>query len=364
MKRLIPEYLENATLYPPGRPLEEVTRMHGITELTKLNANENCLGPSPLAIQAVRESAGDIHLYPDNSAFYLKRKLADKWNISAEQILLGNGSNELVQFILMTFLLPGEEVITAKPTFLLYGIMGHVLGGRVKEVPLNNFAYDLERMTDELTEKTKLIFISNPNNPTGTIVTGDEFERFMGHVPQDVVVVTDEAYGEYVTSTDFPDTRDYVQKGRNVIVLRTFSKAYGLAGLRLGYAIAPVRIIRYMEKIREPFNANSLAQKAALAALDDAAHVTKTRENNISGLAYLAAELQRLQVSYVPSQANFILIDLGPRAEEVNGMLLQEGVMVRSMSGYGLQECLRVTIGLPEENRKFIDTLERVLQRE
>jgi histidinol-phosphate aminotransferase len=354
MKRLVSEHVENSKLYPPGRPIEEVKRKYGIEEVVKLNSNENCLGPSPMALKAVTESVREIYRYPDNSAFYLKRKLAEKNGVSPEQIILGNGSNELVQFIIMTFLVPGEEVVTGRPTFLLYGIMGRVLGGRVKEIPLKDFSFDLESMATQIAKDTKLIFISNPNNPTGTIVTDDSFRRFMGKVPGDVIVVMDEAYFEYVTSSDFPESLEYVNEKRNIIILRTFSKAYGLAGLRIGYAIAPARLTSYMERIREPFNANCLAQKAALAALDDTEHVERTRENNRIGLEYIYAQLKKLQLSFVPTQANFLLVNVGPKADTVYRMLLKEGIMVRSMSSFEPNEHIRVTVGLPEENKKLL----------
>ena len=362
MKRLVSEHIKNAKLYPPGRPLEEVKREYGIEKIVKLNSNENSLGPSPMAIKAVVGSARDVHRYPDNSAFYLTRRLADKYGVLPEQIMLGNGSNELVQFIIMTFLLPGEEVVTGKPTFVLYGIMGRVLGGRVKEIQLKDFSFDLESMAREITNDTKLIFISNPNNPTGTIVGSGSFKSFMQKVPEDVIVVMDEAYFEYVRSSDYPDALEYVKQGRNMIVLRTFSKVYGLAGLRIGYAIAYAGLISYMERLREPFNANSLAQKAALAALDDKNHIERSKQNNHAGLEYMYAQLERLQLSFVHSQTNFVLIKIGPGADVVYRMLLKQGVMVRSMSEYDLNEFIRVTIGLPEENQEFISTLEKILR--
>jgi len=363
MKPFVPERIERVELYPPGKPIAEIRRVYGISgELVKLNSNENCLGPSPMAVQAVSQSLHEIHLYPDNSAYELKAKLAALHKASSEQIIIGNGSNELIQFIAMTFLLPGQEVLTATPTFLLYSIMGRALGGRLTEVPLKHFAYDLEAMAAGITEETKLIFISNPNNPTGTTVSGAAFARFMQAVPADVIVVMDEAYAEYVTSSDYPDVLAYVAQGRNVIMLRTFSKAYGLAGLRIGYAIAPARLVHYMERVREPHNANVLAQRAALAALDDVAHIKSTRENNLLGREYLSAQLKRLGLSFVPTQANFLLVHIGPQAAAVYQALLQAGVMIRAIAGHGLDHYVRVTIGRPEENEKFIAALEHAVR--
>lgn len=361
IKKLVPEHIQNAMLYPPGRPIDEVKRKFGIDRIVKLNANENSLGPSPMVAKTIVEHVAEIHRYPDNSAYYLKKKLSDIHAVSPEQIITGNGSNELVQFIIMTFILPGEVVLTAKPTFLLYGIMGRVLGGRVLEVALKDFCYDLDAMAEQVSDETKLIFISNPNNPTGTVVNTTSFERFLKKVPDDVIVVMDEAYFEYVTCDDYPDALAYLKQDRKIIILRTFSKAYGLAGLRIGYAIASAELVSYMERIREPFNANSLAQKAAITALDDTAHLKKTLDNNRLGIEYMYSQLNMLQLSFVPTQTNFILINVGHNADLIHKMLLKDGIMVRSMDGFDLNEYIRVTIGLPEENKKFIETLEKVI---
>lgn len=361
MKRLVSASVERANLYPPGKPLAEIQREYGLKTIIKLNSNENCLGASPMALEAVQNSIADLHLYPDNSAYYLKKRLSEKLAVSPDQIIFGNGSNELVQFIAMTFLLPGEEIITASPTFVLYSIMGQVLGGRVKEIPLKDYSYDLEAIAEAVSESTKIVFISNPNNPTGTIVEKRAFEAFINRVPRDVIVVVDEAYREYVTSPDFPDTLSCIGNRDNLILLRTFSKAYGLAGLRIGYAVAQKTLIDYMEKLREPFNANHLAQNAALAALDDDDHIAKTRQNNQQGLDYLYANLNRLGIGYVPTQANFVLIHLGNRTEKVYDALFKAGIIVRSMKGWGLEDYIRVTVGLPEQNHKFIEVVEKII---
>jgi histidinol-phosphate aminotransferase len=259
MRKLVRDSIENLPLYPPGKSLEEVRREYGIEDVIKLASNENCLGASPKAIQAIKESIEDIHRYPDNDCHDLKEKLGRRHGVLPEQIILGHGSNELVQFILLTFLLSGEEVITGRPTFLLYGMMGRALAGKVTEIPLKAFAYDLQSIAEHIKQETKIIFISNPNNPTGTIVTERSFARFMEHVPEDVLVVVDEAYGEYVTNSEFPETLNYLKDGRNIIILKTFSKAYGLAGLRIGYGMSQTELIGHMEKVREPFNFNYLA---------------------------------------------------------------------------------------------------------
>jgi histidinol-phosphate aminotransferase len=361
MKKLVPDYIQNAKLYPPGIPLEEVKRKLGIDDIVKLNSNENSLGPSLEAVKAIYEAAAKVNLYPDNSAFYLKQKLSVKHDVLPEQIILGNGSNELVQFILMTFLLPGEEVITCSPTFLLYGIMGRVMGGNVKEAALKDFCFDLEAVLSEVTGNTKLVFISNPNNPTGTIVSSDNFKNFMDRMPDDVIVVMDEAYFEYVTDKDCPDSIGYVRDNKNVIVLRTFSKAYGLAGLRVGYAFAPERLVDQMEKVREPFNTNSLAQKAAIAALDDVEHIRKTTANNRTGLSYVYEQLRNLDLDFIPTQANFVAVKLGVDAGRICDRLMKSGVLVRNMESFNMAQYIRVSIGLPVENERFIKELKKIL---
>jgi histidinol-phosphate aminotransferase len=362
MKKLVPDYIEQLPLYPPGKPIEEVRREYDITEdIIKLGSNENNLGPSPKALQAITKSLQNIYRYPDNGGYYLKEKLGKKFGVEQDQILLGHGSNEIIQMIALAFLLNGEEVITSEQTFILYPIMSSARGARVIEVPLKNYTYDLETIAIKITNSTKLIFISNPNNPTGTIVGADAFRSFMNAVPDDVIVVVDEAYREYVTSTEFPDSLGYLKNGRNIIVLRTFSKAYGLAGLRIGYGFTQAALNNYLERVRVPFNTSYLAQVAALAALDDDEHIERSQKNNIRGLNYTCSALKKLGLTYVPTQTNFLLINLGEQAESIYQRLLQDGVIVRSMASYGLNEYVRLTIGLPEENERFIQCLKQLL---
>jgi histidinol-phosphate aminotransferase len=362
MRKLVSDCIEKLPLYPPGKPIDEVKRDYGIKKsIIKLAANENCLGPSPRALQAARESLADIHRYPDNACYYLKKKIAKKYGINASQIILGHGSNEIIQLIVSAFLGAEEEAITSEQTFILYPIMSAARGAKVIEVPLKDYRYDLQAIAGQITGNTKLIFISNPNNPTGTMVDAQAFSSFMAQVPADVIIVMDEAYAEYVSSTDYPDTLAYVREARNIIILRTFSKAYGLAGLRIGYALSPALLSNYMERVRVPFNVNHVAQAAAIAALDDAEHIQRSQENNQTGLAYICSALNDLGVSFVPTQTNFLLIHLGPRAEEIYKTLLQDGVIVRSMASYGLRDYVRVTIGLPEENERFIAALRKFI---
>lgn len=357
MKPPVPDSIARSPLYPPGMPLDEFKRRYGVDRIVKLNANENNLGPSPQAVRAVAEAAASIHRYPDNNAFTLRQKLSGKLGIAPEQLVLGNGSNELVQFIMMTFLLEGGEVITGRPTFSLYRLMGNLLGGTVVEVPLRGYTYDLEAMAARITPRTRLIVLCNPNNPTGTCLRMAEAAAFLERVPEEVVVIVDEAYREFVTDPDCFDGLAPVRQGRNVIVLRTFSKAYALAGLRLGYGVGPAELIGYLERVREPFNASAVAQAAACAALDDDAHLERTLTGNRQGVAFLCAGLERLGLDCVPSQANFVLVHLGEQAGEIMERMLREGVLVRHTESFGLPEHVRVTVGLPEENRRFLEVL-------
>ena len=362
MKKLVPDYIEKLPLYPPGKPIDEVKREYGITEdIVKLASNENCLGPSPLAVKAARESLSAVHRYPDNGCYYLKEKIAKKYGIEPSQIIPGHGSNEIIQLIVSAFLLADEEVITSEQTFILYPIMSNARGAKVIEVPLKNFTYDLQAIAKQITGKTKLIFISNPNNPTGTSVDAGDFRAFMAHVPVEVIVVIDEAYAEYVATADYPDSLEYLRQNRNIIILRTFSKAYGLAGLRVGYGLSTARLITYMERVRVPFNVSHVAQVAACAALDDAGHIKRSQENNQAGIARICSALNGMGISFVPTQTNFLLIKLGARAEEIYKTLLQEGVIIRSMASYGLKDYVRVTIGMPEENERFIGLLKKII---
>lgn len=360
MKLLVPDYIANLTAYPPGKPIEEVEREYGIKGSIKLASNENPLGPSQKALDAVKGHLKAIHRYPDGSCFYLKEKLAARLGIDKSRIILGNGSNEIIELIVRAFLRPGDEAIMAHPAFIVYQMIVQAAGGKNVILPLKDFTHDLEAMAGAITEKTRLVFITNPNNPTGTIVKRLEFERFLKRIPEDVVVVMDEAYFEYVSDPDYPDGMDYISD-RFVISLRTFSKIYGLAGLRIGFGVASEEIINYLEKVRQPFNVNSLAQVAAIAALDDEEHVNKSVKINHEGLSYLYGELDSLGLDYVKSHANFLLIDIKGDGIKVYQHLMKEGVIVRPMGMYDLKNYLRITVGLPEENERFIEALKKVL---
>ncbi|MBT9132710.1 MAG: Histidinol-phosphate aminotransferase [Firmicutes bacterium] len=359
MDELVRREVKNIEPYEPGKPIEEVERELGI-KAVKMASNENALGPSLRAVAAIKSALGKINLYPDGGAHYLKNLLAEHLKVRKENVILGNGSDEIIRIITETFLNEDEEVVFAEPGFIIYRLAAVVMSGKCVSVPLKNYTHDLEAMSQAINERTKLIFIANPNNPTGTMVNADKVASFMKRLPENVVVIFDEAYYEYVDCNDFPETIDYVKNGRNVITLRTFSKVYGLAGLRIGYGIAGEKFIGEMNRVRQPFNVNSLAQVAARAALEDKEHVRKSRRANSEGKEFLYQEFRRMKITYVPSQANFVLVDVGMNADKATERLIKEGIIVRSMRMYNLPNFIRVTVGTEEQNEKFIKALRKV----
>jgi histidinol-phosphate aminotransferase len=356
----VPEYLRTLIPYAPGKPIEEVEREIGIADSIKLASNENPLGPSPLALDAMRQKLAQIHLYPDGDCFYLKHALTGKLNVAPDNLIFGNGSNEIIELAIRTFMRAGDEAVMARQAFVVYKLVVQAVGGISQEVPLRNFTHDLEAIGAAISGRTRIVLLANPNNPTGTIYCKAKWETFLKQVPPDVLIIVDEAYFEYVEAADYPNSLDYHQQGKNLLTLRTFSKLYGLAGLRIGYGIADKEIISLMHRVRQPFNVNAPAQWAALAALNDGEHVRRSLDNNRQGLDYLTAEFARLGIEYVRSHANFILLRVG-KGEDVFKRLLAQGIIVRPMAGYQFPEYLRVTIGTMDENRKFIDGLKKAL---
>jgi histidinol-phosphate aminotransferase len=355
-----PEHIKNIKPYVPGKPIEELERELGIADSVKLASNENPLGPSPLAIKALRKGLNNLNRYPDGSCYYLKNALSEKLQVLPEEIILGNGSNEIIELAVRTFLNPGEEAIMAHPSFVVYSTIVQAAQGKNIIIPLKDWRHDLNAMASKITHKTKIIFIANPNNPTGTINTKAEMHSFMKKVPEGILVVVDEAYYEYVSSSDYADSIKYFREGRDILILRTFSKIYGLAGLRIGYGIAKTGIIEEMNKIRQPFNVNSLSQMAAIAALDDSKHLEKTIKINERGKKYLYRELTALNIDYVPTEANFIYVIFKDNiAFKLYDVLLKEGVIVRPMG----PSAIRITIGLPGENKRLIEVLKRLKTR-
>ena len=347
--------------YEPGKPIEDLERELGISDVIKLASNENPLAPSDRVMKAMQAALAHVNRYPDGSGYYLRQALARRLGLTSDHVVLGNGSNDLIELMVRAFLRPGEEAVIPHPSFVVYPMIVQAVGGIRVVVTLKDHRLDLEAMARAITPMTKMVFIANPNNPTATIVTAEEVEHFMARVPDKVIVVFDEAYIEFAEGPDFPDSLAYLKHGRKVASLRTFSKAASLAGLRVGYAVADPDCVSLLNRIRAPFNVNSVAQAAALAALEDDAHVADCRRMIEDGRAFLTREFAALGLKYAPSRANFILVDVGRSASEIFHWLLKEGVIVRPMTSFGMESALRVTVGTPEENRRFVTALRKVL---
>jgi len=361
LEDLASPYLSGLIPYSPGKPIEEVEREFGISDSVKLASNENPLGPSPKALQAIAGAVGGLHRYPDGGGYALRQALARHWDVPADCLVLGNGSNELLELVGRSLLMPGDEVLYAKQAFVVYDMVAQVTGATKVAVPLKSFAHDLPAMQAAITPKTKLIFLANPNNPTGTCVDPRALEAFLGAVPPDIVVVLDEAYYEYVPPERRPDALQFVRSGRWLLVLRTFSKIYGLAGLRLGYGMGPAPLVALLNKVRAPFNTNSLAQAGAAAALADTEHVAASRAANDAGRAFLVERFRRMGLAVIPSEANFLLVDVGRPGAQITEALLRRGVIVRPVVGYGFPTHLRITIGTARENETCVAALKAVL---
>jgi histidinol-phosphate aminotransferase len=349
--------------YEPGKPIEELAREYGVTDAVKLASNENPLGPSPLAVEAMRSHLASVALYPDGAGYALRHKLAQRHGVGPEQITLGNGSNDVLDLVARVFAGPGREVVFSQYAFAVYPLVALAVSATPVEAPARGFGHDLDAMRARVDERTAVVFIANPNNPTGTWLRADELERFIRNLPDHVLVVVDEAYFEYVQEPDYPDTATWVARHPNLIVTRTFSKVYGLAGLRVGYAVSHPEVADLLNRVRQPFNVNTLAQVAALAALDDMDHVRRAREVNRVGMGQLRGAFERLGLEYIPSVANFLCVDMGGPAIDVYERLLREGVITRPLAGYGLPRHLRVTVGRESENERFIASLGKPLKK-
>ena len=358
---LVPPHIASIRPYVPGKPMAELERELGLTSTVKLASNENPLGPSPKVLRSLRARLAEINRYPDGSAYELTRALAAKIDLAPEAILLGNGSNEVIDIAVRTFLRPGEEAVSAAGAFVVYQLAAQAAGGVNVVVPMRAHTHDLAAMAAAVTPRTRFVFVANPNNPTGTVVTEREVERFLAALPPGVIAVFDEAYFEYVSRRTFPDTLRRVRAGLPVFCLRTFSKAYGIAGLRIGYLAGPPEYVAEMNKVREPFNTNHLAQVAACAALADERHLRRVVRLNRRERERLAAALADLGLEVVPSEANFLLVGLHRDGGAVYQSLLRRGVIARPVANYGYPQYLRVTVGLPEENDRFLDSLREAL---
>ena len=357
----IAEHIRSLLPYPPGKPVAELERELGISGSIKLASNENPLGPSPRAVAALAGALGELHRYPEGDCHYLRHALAARLDVAPECLLFGNGSNEVLELIVRTFLRPGEEALMADQAFVVYRLVVQAAGGQSRIVPLRDFTHDLEALAAAVTPATRLLFLANPNNPTGTIFGRDAWQKLLAAVPDDVLIVLDEAYAEYVEDPDYPDGLATFRAGRPLVVLRTFSKIYGLAGLRVGYGVTQPELVDAMNRVRQPFNVNSLAQIGALAALDDDEHVARSRACNRVGMDYLRREFEQLGLAVVPSWANFLLVHVGNGAALYDA-LLHKGVIVRPMGGYGFPDHLRMTIGTEAENRRLVLALGECLR--
>jgi histidinol-phosphate aminotransferase len=359
---LAPPHVRSIAAYVPGKPISETARELGLAEaeILKMASNENPLGPSPRALEAIRGALADLHYYPDGSGYELKRVLSAKLGVDPAQLVLGNGSNDVLELVARSFLTPADSAVFSQHAFVVYPLAVQAIGARRIEVPARDYGSDLDAMAKAVRADTKIVFVANPNNPTGTFSPWGEMRRFVERIPPNVLVVIDEAYGEYLPDDLKSPTVGWVREFPNLVVSRTLSKAYGLAGLRVGFGVANAQAVEVMDRVRQPFNVNQLAMVAACAALGDEAFIEKSREVNAAGLEQLRMGFERLGLEYIPSHGNFVTVRVGDAAR-VYGSLLRQGVIVRPIAGYGLPEHLRVTVGLPEHNTRFLQALERAL---
>ena len=361
MSLRIPDYIARIAPYVPGTPIEEAERRLGIRQVVKLASNENPLGPSPRAIEAVREAAARAHRYPDGSGFILRRALSGRLGVPMEQIVLGNGSTELLEVLAKTLLEPGREAVVSERAFIMYSLAVRVMGARLKCVPMRDETHDLGAMAGACDAATAIVYIGNPNNPTGTYVGRPALQAYFDRVPPHVLTVLDEAYRDYVEAPDYPDGLEMLRAGRSVAVLRTFSKIHGLAGMRIGYAVTTPELARALDSVRSPFNTSLVAQAAARAALEDQEHVARSRESNSREKRFLADELRRRPVRTTPSVANFLLVHAEIAGEELYRRLMRRGVIVRPMEGYGYERSIRISVGIRAENQRFLEALDAAL---
>jgi histidinol-phosphate aminotransferase len=358
----IPEYIAGIKPYKPGKPIEELEREYGIQGSVKLASNENPLGPSPRAAEALQAAIYKLHRYPDGSGYYLTQKLAAKLGVPASGIVPGNGSDDVIGMLCRALLTPGTEAVMTAPSFLMYEILVRSVGAKPVFVPLDQLAVDLEAMASAVTEKTRMVFVNNPNNPTGTFIGREAFQAFLAKLPDTVVVVLDEAYIEFARHPDCANGLSLLEAEPRLAVLRTFSKAYGLAGIRIGYGVMAPQLAELLHRIRQPFNTSSLAQAAAVAALDDDAFLQQTLDLVAGELDFLQNALRARGITCFPTQANFFLIDVMRDAGEVFEAMLREGVIVRSMESYGYPRYIRINAGTRQENRRFLEAFDRVMK--
>ena len=361
MRLKIADHILALEPYVPGKPIEELEREYGIANAVKLASNENPLGPSPKAVKAIRQALKTVHRYPNGSGYDLLKRISQKLNVPVESIVLGNGSDDIISMLAQVLLQPGAEAVLPKPSFLMYELTVSSSGATPIGIGLNANTIDLDRMLESITSKTRLVFLNNPHNPTGTLISKDRIEAFIAALPSDIVLVIDEAYIEFVRERHCPNSIDYVNSDKVIVGLRTFSKAYGLAGLRIGYGVMPAPLADLLNRVRQPFNVNSLAQAAAIAAIDDEEFLEDTVRLVHDELEFMYAALDELEIDYIKSQANFFMINVRRDANQVFDDLLKQGIIVRSMTSYGYPDCIRVNVGRHDENVRFLKALKTVL---
>jgi len=361
-KRLSAPHVEGLAPYPAGKPIEELERELGISNVIKLASNENAFGASPRALAAAAQALANVHRYPDGNAYYLREALAATFDTPFDGVVTGNGSNDLIDLVVKAFVSGDEEVLIAQGSFVMYELATQGNAAALVQVPMRDLRYDLPAMAARIGPRTKVIFIANPDNPTGSYITRAELDAFVARVPEDVVLVLDEAYLEYAHAPDYPVSIEYRERVPRLIALRTFSKAYGLAGLRIGYALTSPDVAKNLHRVRQPFNVNLVGQAAAVAALADHEHVARTREGTAASIAWLSRELERLGLVPYPSQTNFVLVDARRDGARLYQELLRRGVIVRMMNNYGLPTFVRITAGNDAENRRVVDALAAVLR--
>jgi len=361
MSRLARKEILKIKPYIPGKPIQEVKRELGLRSVVKLASNESPFGPAPSVIKEITKQAANLNRYPEGSCFYLREKLAKILGVKGNQLIFGNGSDEIIVLAIRAFVNPGDEVVISNPTFLIYEIASKIAGARIRKVPFKDFRYNLEAMKKAITAKTKIVFIANPDNPIGTYVTKAEVQRFLKGLPKDLIVFFDEAYYELVSKRDYPDTLKLLRQKKNLVITRTFSKAYSLAGLRVGYGISKPEIIECLNRVREPFNVNSLAQVAALKSLENKGHLKKIKKSVREGKEFIYSALKGMKLDFIPSETNFVLVNVKKDSSDVFRKLLKMGVIVRDMKVWNFKTYIRVTIGRRQENKKFIQALRRIV---
>jgi histidinol-phosphate aminotransferase len=364
VKKLIRNNVLKIEQYEPGKPVEVLRRELSLKgEVLKLASNENPLGPSPLAIKAIRKSLEESHLYPDNSCCNLKEKLSELLQIPPKNLSIGNGTTELILLLGIAFMSPEETLIMSQSSFIMAKIVAQTVGCKLVEVPLKEYCHDLDAIAKSITNETKIVYLDNPMNPIGTMVTHQQLLKFMESIPEDIIVVLDEAYHDYVNHGDYPISSRFVEEGRNVVVLRTFSKMYGLAGLRVGYCVAKDEFIHAIEKVGPPFSVNRLGQVGAAAALKDREHVQRTKDINEKGKKYLYECFKELDIFHIPSETNFVTFEVKSDAKGIAEELQKKGIIIRPLSMYGQPNLLRITVGTPKQNKRFMDTFRKLYQK-